>query len=1198
MADPGCRAGPNGSSRVAPKLQRQLSSGHDQGIAADVPRLRSPGSGRKMDRLPPEKLLLRLVGEVNVLSSSTGGPDSPNRPRATISDVESGQHQCWTRLVDALLPVLLVRRKTTGTNPRFHVVVKHGDTTILDRPLDVPGAALEQASPCFVQWRDRKHKNAPLGLNFISEADTAKFLKACLEALKEAKAKRLKLQARAGPSQRKSVADRAPPPPPGKLQRNATAPTLSNLPPAATLRSGSLTAVVPALPPLDEADALEAIHEDGLEEADMLSPLQGLGSDGTVRLSGWLSCKHVLTRTKQHKVATAPKRSWLKFWVVLKGSLMLFYTSGNVDESVQPHHILAIDGCLAQLVVDTAKREHVLALAVSSGDLFHIQATSKDERDSWVQCVHAAAAMSETHSTTRRGCLRGLASLAKNLQRRVKVEDDLKSMAQLQLAAGLDGNTKGTLRTQLTLWERSIEELNLNIFRLDCYKAAVEEREPCNPQRVLSVVCKSTKDKLLKIGNFSPTTLFVVVSARAVQAEQDQMLVARRRKRGSSSALLTVGAAPARTIRSSSFTSPSSSPRSRDLISGPIPTLTKSISESVLPLSQLTENVVRVNLYPEGWSLLTRTGPMTAGEVLQTVCKKRRISEADHFLIARCADGVLREPDFETPEATLTSIFLMPKQTRDIVIWRKAGRGAGLDLEFGDADFELQTKPVATVCGVDPGSPADMFGLKVGDEVVAIEGLEPAEAAQLIEIQPQTRLTVRTSVPFATTKTLVELDKVIADQLCPPPLGFRPLADEGVIGELVLPPPPEMPSSVENVLGDKPLGEKCRQFLKAVTIVNRCCEVPDFGSKSAQCDPKLSKASHVAMELVETERNFVRSLRALRNNFMLPLMEEPFFTSEQCRVIFGNLEALVKFQSSMLDDFSDLVDNSDTLGEDTLVQLAETLSSRSNDLKALYGEYAANHTFANEELRHRLCPAAAEFIEALNPSCEQSRALNSLLITPIQRVLKYPLLLRELWKSTKSTAVGPRVEQAVGHLNSVASYINEMTRLSETFGPLLKASVKEFHLPSRLAELSWHGEVAWFNAMDAERGKPRKAMVKVLLFKSLVIVCEVVDTEPVPSNKRRLSRTTHQAPAFKFLVSIDEVNLGISQYVPPLMVGTCVSPLPDHCWVLQDRESAMLSKPGDSSRGFVLAEQKELLDKLQAMIPSLVIGGGSGESTT
>jgi len=81
--------------------------------------------------------------------------------------------------------------------------------------------------------------------------------------------------------------------------------------------------------------------------------------------------------------------------------------------------------------------------------------------------------------------------------------------------------------------------------------------------------------------------------------------------------------------------------------------------------------------------------------------------------------------------------------------------------------------------------------------------------------------------------------------------------------------------------------------------------------------------------------------------------------------------------------------------------------------------------------------ALQEFLLSRNPKQEHSSTLESYLIKPIQRILKYPLLLQQLKNLTD-----PYVEEhhhlieALKGMEKVAEHINEMQRIHEEYGAI------------------------------------------------------------------------------------------------------------------------------------------------------------------
>jgi hypothetical protein len=99
-----------------------------------------------------------------------------------------------------------------------------------------------------------------------------------------------------------------------------------------------------------------------------------------------LCCKHVLMRSRAHKVVAATRRTWAKLFAVLRGSVLILYASAEEVETGSPQCIVSasrptpahagLEHCLAQPIADNSKRDFVFSLAVANGNVFHFQASS------------------------------------------------------------------------------------------------------------------------------------------------------------------------------------------------------------------------------------------------------------------------------------------------------------------------------------------------------------------------------------------------------------------------------------------------------------------------------------------------------------------------------------------------------------------------------------------------------------------------------------------------------------------------------------------------------------------------------------------------------------------------------------------------------------------------------------------------------
>jgi T-lymphoma invasion and metastasis-inducing protein 1 len=113
-------------------------------------------------------------------------------------------------------------------------------------------------------------------------------------------------------------------------------------------------------------------------------------------------------------------------------------------------------------------------------------------------------------------------------------------------------------------------------------------------------------------------------------------------------------------------------------------------------------------------------------------------------------------------------------------------------------------------------------------------------------------------------------------------------------------------------------------------------------------------------------------------------------------------------------------------------------------------------------------------LDARNPGQEQSRTFASYLIKPVQRVLKYPLLLREMCAHLEHDKVAQKaVKASLGDLTRLASHINDMTKLTDMFEAELQAHVPGMMLSQLFHTLLHHSSMVWCNCLD-DRLKPRR----------------------------------------------------------------------------------------------------------------------------
>ncbi|XP_053597025.1 uncharacterized protein LOC103576107 isoform X2 [Microplitis demolitor] len=193
--------------------------------------------------------------------------------------------------------------------------------------------------------------------------------------------------------------------------------------------------------------------------------------------------------------------------------------------------------------------------------------------------------------------------------------------------------------------------------------------------------------------------------------------------------------------------------------------------------------------------------------------------------------------------------------------------------------------------------------------------------------------------------------------------------------------------------------------------------------------------SSVVRELVQTERDFVKVLRDVTEGYIAECRRRiDMFTEDQIETIFINIEDLLEFQTEFLKDLEARIDWN--AAHKSCV--AECFLIHRNGFR-MYSEYCNSHPMAivtlQELYRHN---RYSKFFEA----CRLMRGLieiplDGYLLTPVQRICKYPLQLAELLKYTKVDHPDyHKIREALDAMRTVAVLINERKRRMESLEKL------------------------------------------------------------------------------------------------------------------------------------------------------------------
>jgi len=186
-------------------------------------------------------------------------------------------------------------------------------------------------------------------------------------------------------------------------------------------------------------------------------------------------------------------------------------------------------------------------------------------------------------------------------------------------------------------------------------------------------------------------------------------------------------------------------------------------------------------------------------------------------------------------------------------------------------------------------------------------------------------------------------------------------------------------------------------------------------------------------EMTDTEREYVRDCQIMVSEFWVPLLLNFKPHAEDFNTIFCNIKEIVKYHSDVsgrLDQEYEAKSLFDCMGS-LLVDVWDLTK-----LKELYSLYCSNYSIALDAVeRIRKKPEMREFLDQMMENPESRTAglpLHAFLIKPVQRICKYPLLLRDIMKKTPDdhSDLG-NLKKAAEKIETIVDFVNEEKRKFE-----------------------------------------------------------------------------------------------------------------------------------------------------------------------
>ncbi|XP_072567868.1 proto-oncogene vav isoform X1 [Paramormyrops kingsleyae] len=188
---------------------------------------------------------------------------------------------------------------------------------------------------------------------------------------------------------------------------------------------------------------------------------------------------------------------------------------------------------------------------------------------------------------------------------------------------------------------------------------------------------------------------------------------------------------------------------------------------------------------------------------------------------------------------------------------------------------------------------------------------------------------------------------------------------------------------------------------------------------------EVDKRGCCLQEIKQTEEKYTDTLESILKHFMKPLQR--FLQPQDLENIFINIEELAETHHSLLEEIRNSIQ---LYGAENLYQIFIKYKER----LLLYGRYCSQVESATKHLDKmaNMKEDVRMKLEECSKRANSGRfSLRDLLMVPMQRVLKYHLLLQELVKHTSNPSEKENLRTALDAMRDLAQCVNEVKRDNE-----------------------------------------------------------------------------------------------------------------------------------------------------------------------
>ncbi|TMS12641.1 Pleckstrin homology domain-containing family G member 1 [Larimichthys crocea] len=301
---------------------------------------------------------------------------------------------------------------------------------------------------------------------------------------------------------------------------------------------------------------------------------------------------------------------------------------------------------------------------------------------------------------------------------------------------------------------------------------------------------------------------------------------------------------------------------------------------------------------------------------------------------------------------------------------------------------------------------------------------------------------------------------------------------------------------------------------------------PNAGERTGQVQGPRTYVDRVVQEILDTERTYVQDLRSIVEDYLECISNQSrlALSSEDKGSLFGNIQDIYHFNRDLLHDLEKC--NADP------VAIAECFVSKEGDNSRASSRKNWTQQFwsvavLTECMRNK---ALAKFFRERQESLRHSLPLGSYLLKPVQRILKYHLLLHEIANHMeKDTETYEVVQEAIDTMQRVAWHINDMKRKHEHAVRLQE--IQSLLTNWKGPDLIGYGELVLEGTFRLQRAKNERTLFlfdKLLLitkkreetytYKAHILCCNLMLVEVIPKEPLSFSVFHYKNPKLQHTV--------------------------------------------------------------------------------